>query len=212
VIGSLRGILLDRAGGEVLVETGAGVGYRVQVTPATSADLGQLGDNVFLYTSLQVREDAQTLFGFADRDARVCFEALLGAHGVGPALALAILSVHSPSQLRRALADDDLAALCMVPGVGKKTAARLLLDLKSRLAGVDFEGSISRLTAVGDGAPVAAGMDGANRSPRVDVRDALTELGYSPDEVRSVMAELPDGGDTSTLLRVALQRLATAGR
>ena len=106
---------------------------RFTPTPGTNTALGLLGDDVFVHVHHHVREDAQTLYGFATRDERVCFEALIGAHGVGPSLALAILSVHSPMQLRAALASDDVAALCLVPGVGKKTAARLLVELKSRL-------------------------------------------------------------------------------
>jgi Holliday junction DNA helicase RuvA len=207
MIGSVRGILLDRAEGEVLVECG-GVGYRVLVTPATLADLGQLGDQVFLYTHHYVREEASTLFGFADRDARTCFEALIGAHGVGPSLALAILSVHSPTQLRRALADDDLAALCLVPGVGRKTAARLLLDLKSRLAISDLD----LLPGAAAARAAGHGADGQISSPRADVRDALAGLGYGPDEIRTVLADLPEAGDSSALLKAALRRLAVAAR
>jgi holliday junction DNA helicase RuvA len=200
VIGSLRGVLLDRGAGEVLVEV-AGVGYRVTVTPSTSVDLGLLGDEVFVHVHHHVREDAQTLYGFAGRDERVTFEALIGAHGVGPSLALAILSVHSPSQLRAALAADDVASLCLVPGVGKKTAARLLVELKSRLE----LGDVVDLTVVtganGNGAAHAP-------SPLADVRDALANLGYGPDEIRDVLADLPPSGDAGELIRAALQRLA----
>nr|MDP9420802.1 Holliday junction branch migration protein RuvA [Actinomycetota bacterium] len=133
MIGSLRGALVERGlDGAVLVEV-AGVGYRLLVPPPTVPGLGEPGDDVVLHTHLAVREDALTLYGFATRDERACFEALIGAHGVGPALALAVLSVHRPDDLRRAVADDDVAALCLVPGVGRKTAARLLLELKDRL-------------------------------------------------------------------------------
>jgi Holliday junction DNA helicase RuvA len=135
VIGSLRGRLVERTmTGQVLVEVG-GVGYVALVPSGTLARLGQPGSEAFLHVSTQVREDAITLYGFSTRDERVCFEALLGAQGVGPALALAVLSVHGPDALRRALAEDDVDALCLVPGVGKKTAARVLLDLKARLSG-----------------------------------------------------------------------------
>ena len=206
MIGSLRGRLLDRgdtapAGSEVLVEV-AGLGYRVTVTPATAVALGDPGDDVFVHVHHHVREDAQTLYGFASKDERVVFEALLGAHGVGPALALAILSVHSPESLRRTLADDDINALCLVPGVGRKTASRLLIELKSRL---DVPLSETVPAVVG-------GAVGATRSARVDVRDALSGLGYGPDEIRGVLSDLPDEGDTSLLLNQALQRLALAAR
>jgi Holliday junction DNA helicase RuvA len=126
---------------------------------------------------------------------------LIGAHGVGPTLALAILAVHSPAALQRVLADDDLAALCLVPGVGKKTAARLLVELKARL---DMPG-VEHAAVAGSDRPrtrrVAA-------SPRADVREALANLGYGPDEVADALRELPDEGDTAELLKVALQRLA----
>lgn len=199
MIGSLRGTLLERSSvNEVLVEV-AGVGYRVTVSPSTQVELGEPGAEVFLYVHHHLREDAQTLYGFRERDERVAFEALLGAHGVGPALALAILSVHAPGALRQVLLDDDVDALCLVPGVGKKTAARLLIELKSRLDVPDL--SMSVPTGVG-----ATGSVGA--SARADVRDALASLGYQPDEVLAVLRELPGEGDASTLLKEALQRLA----
>jgi len=201
MIGSLRGTLLERWGeGEVLVEV-AGVGYRVAVTPTTVVELGEPGTQVFLYIHHHRREDAETLFGFRTCDELLCFEALLGAHGVGPSLALAILAVHSPGALRQILAEDDLAALCLVPGVGKKTAARLLVELKSRL---DIPGlDQAAVRSVGAGT-------GAGLSPRADVRDALASLGYGPDEIHAVLRELPDDGDRGALLRQALQRLAVS--
>jgi holliday junction DNA helicase RuvA len=153
-----------------------------------------------------VREDAQTLFGFASLEERHCFEALIGAHGVGPALALAILSVHSPTALRGVLADDDVAALCLVPGVGKKTALRLLVELKSRLDLADLDvDAVAALSGNGNG-------NGATPSPKVEVRDALAGLGYGPEEVREALAGLPDDApdDAGALLRLALRSLAVA--
>jgi Holliday junction DNA helicase RuvA len=200
MIGSLRGTLLDRcvrgAAAEVLVEVG-GVGYRAAVAPRTLADLGEIGDPVFLWTHLHVREDALCLYAFAERDERDSFEALIGAHGVGPALALAILAVHTPVGLRRALADGDVDALTLVPGVGKKTAARLLVELQSRLDLPDLE-----VVVTADGSPPA----------RADLRSALAGLGYEADEVRQVLRELPDDGDLDALLRDALRLLAVAAR
>lgn len=200
-IGSLRGRLVERSvTGEVLVDV-AGVGYRVQAGPVTAAQLGEVGAEVFVWVHHHVREDAEALFGFASRDERVCFEALIGAHGVGPALALAILSVHEPPALRRVLADDDVAALCLVPGVGRKTAARLLVELKSRLDLPD--GDVSAAVAAG----VTAGA-GSGASVRTDVRDALTNLGYGTDEIAGALRALPDGDDAAVLLKEALQHLA----
>lgn len=202
MIGSLRGTLLDRGAAEITVEVG-GVGYRVAVSPTTAVSLGDVGHDVFCWVHHHQREDAVTLYGFATKDERSCFEALIGAHGVGPALALGILSIHSPIALARVVAEDDLGALCLVPGVGKKTAQRLLIDLKSRLSVPDLGAS-----------PVLAGVAtaGLGSGARADVREALGGLGYTDAEVHEVMADLPDDGDAGVLLRGALQRLATARR
>jgi Holliday junction DNA helicase RuvA len=202
VIGALRGSLLDRGDAEVTIEVG-GVGYRVLVSPTTTVSLGDVGQEVFCWVHHHQREDAVTLYGFATKDERSTFEALLGAHGVGPALALAILSVHSPVALARVVAEDDVGALCLVPGVGKKTAQRLLIDLKSRLSVPDLGGSPVAATSSATAGPVSA---------RADVRDALAGLGYTDGEVREVMADLPDDGDAGALLRDALQRLGAARR
>ncbi len=157
MIGSLRGTLLERSpDGEVLVEV-SGVGYRVSVTPRTLGLVGDPGGEVFLYVHDHVREDAHTLYGFLARDERSCFEALLGAHGVGPALALAIMAVHAPLDLRRAVAADDADALCLVPGVGKKTAARLLIELKSRLEVPDLDLTALQGSAGGHASPSVVG-------------------------------------------------------
>lgn len=202
MIGSLRGTLLERVEAELLVEV-AGVGYRVTTTPSTAVEVGPVGTEVFVHVHHAVREDAETLYGFRTLDERRCFEALLGAHGVGPALALAILAVHPPDALREVLAGQDLAALCLVPGVGKKTAARLLVELSSALvpAGLPGEGPVG----------VAANASGTTvDSARADVREALANLGYASDEVTAVLRELPGDGDASELLRLALQRLAVA--
>ena len=199
MIGSLRGVLLEIGADEVLIEVG-GIGYRVTVSPTTAATLGSVGDEVLCWTHHHVREDTEALYGFLTRDERVCFEALLGAHGVGPALALAILSVHTPAALSQVLADEDAAALCLVPGVGRKTAERLLVELRSRLD----------LTVLSDG-PVVTANGHDEPTSRRDVRQALAELGYSPDEVREALDDLPEvDGDSAGLLRHALQRLAGA--
>ena len=202
MIGSLRGQLLDRGASEVLVEV-AGVGYRVVTSPTTTIGLGELGDEVFVWVHHHVREDAETLYGFASRDERLTFEALIGAHGVGPALALAILSVHAPVELARILLEDDVAALCLVPGVGKKTAARLLVELKSRLDIPESDLAPAAVTG-GNG----SGGGGHVDTVRSDVRAALAGLGYSADEIRSATAELPADGDAAELLRAALAHLS----
>ena len=193
MIGSLRGVVLDRLPpGEVLLEVG-GVGYRVTVPPGVVA-AGTPGQPLFLHVHTHVREDAIVLYGFADADARRCFEALLGAHGVGPALAMAILTVLSPDALRRAVASEDVAALTSVPGVGRKTAARLVLELQSRL---DLPADDLSPAAVGAG-------------PHAEVRAALAGLGYGADEVRDALRALPEAGTVEELLTSALRQMAGA--
>jgi Holliday junction DNA helicase RuvA len=202
VIGSLRGIVLDRTlDGDVLVEVG-GVGYRVTVPPRTLAAAGEIGEPIFLHVHTHVREDAIVLYGFATGEERVTFEALLSAHKVGPTLAIAIISHLTPTALRRAIASDDVAALVAVPGVGKTTAARLVLDLKNKLVGdLDAEATLVALSG-DDTAPLGA---------RADVRTALANLGYGPDEITFAIRDLPDEtDDASALLRVALKTLAGA--
>ena len=211
MIGSLRGTLLDRQpartgpGAEVTIEV-AGVGYRVVVAAGTLGALGEPGAAAFVHVHTHVREDAITLYGFPSRDEREVFEALLGAPGIGPAVALAILATHSPVALRRVARTDDVDALCLVPGIGKKTAAKLLLELQGRLhvdheAGFDGEGPALRV--VGSG-PAPA------RDAHAEVRAALAGLGYGPDEVRETLRALPETGEVDALLRRALQNLAIA--
>ena len=208
MIGSLRGTIVHRsARGEVLLEVG-GVGYRVTVPPATMAHLGELGATAVVHTHLAVREDSLTLFGFGSRDERDCFEALIGAHGVGPALALAILSVHGPVPLREILADGDLNALCLVPGVGRKTAARLMIELKSRLDLPD--GDLEAAVATNGHARRQRhgnGNGNGSVSNRAEVRAALAALGYEADEVHRALRDIPPDGTVEDLLRRALRLL-----
>jgi holliday junction DNA helicase RuvA len=189
MIGSLRGSVLERTiAGDVLLEVG-GVGYLVTVS---SRVLGELepGTPVFLYIHHHIREDAQTLYGFTSRDDRATFQALIGTHGIGPALAVAILATHPPAALFDVVANNDAAALTLVPGIGKKTAERLIIELRDRLS-----------------VPVLDSGDGTSVSAVADVRDALAGLGYGTDEIRDVLRELPTGGDSATLLRDALKML-----
>ena len=193
MIGSLRGEVLERGlDGVVLLEVG-GVGYHVTVSPRTLSEL-EPTTTAFLYVHHHIREDAQTLYGFAAREERTTFNVLIATHGVGPSVAMAILATHSPSALVDIVASGDVAALTLVPGIGSKTAERLLVELKNRLVGADPRpGRRCR----GGGSAVG------------DVREALAGLGYGPEEIRDVLRELPsdDGADASTLLRDALKSL-----
>ena len=195
MIGSLRGSVLERTDDSTaLVEVG-GVGYLVSVTPRTLAEL-EPGSPCFLYVHHHIREDAQTLFGFLHRDERTTFQVLIATHGIGPSLALAILGTHSPSVLVDIVATSDQNALTLVPGVGKKTAERLLVELRNRL-------SLPLLDPV----PAGAGSSGAGSTAVGDVREALTGLGYGHDEIRDALRELPSTADAATLLREALKML-----
>ena len=194
MIGSLRGSVLERnADSEVLLDVG-GVGYLVTVTPRTLAEL-EPGATVFVHIHHHIREDAQTLFGFLRREERTTFQILIATHGVGPSLAMAILGTHAPIALVDIVASSDVASLTLVPGVGKKTAERLLIELKSRLD-----------LPILDPISVGLGGEGTN-SVLGDVREALYGLGYAPEEVRDALRELPPGGDAATMLREALQLL-----
>ena len=193
MIGSLRGTVLERAtDGQVLLEV-SGVGYLVTVTPRTLAEL-EPTTAAFLHVHHHIREDAQTLYGFLSRDERRTFEVLVATHGVGPALAMAILATHTPTALVDIVAGADLAALTLVPGVGKKTAERLLVELKNRL-------SIPVLDPIGAGGPGGNGV-----SAVADVRDALGGLGYGPEEIRDVLRDV-DAADAATMLRESLRLL-----
>jgi Holliday junction DNA helicase RuvA len=177
-----------------------GVGLSVQCTPATLAGL-RVGEEARVPTSLVVREDSLTLFGFADEDERTVFELLQTASGVGPRLALAMLAVHSPDALRLAVSGEDVAALTKVPGIGKKGAQRIVLELRDRLGG-----------PIGTGADVRAPV---RAEPwREQVQNGLINLGWSARDadaaVDAVAADL-DGGDpppVAVLLKSALKKLS----
>lgn len=197
MIGWLRGELLTRgADGELLVDVG-GVGYRVLVPAGVLSCVGEPGQTVGLFVHTHVREDAIVLYGFASANERRCFEGLLGAHGVGPSLALAVVSSLRPEALIRAVMDGDLDALCAVPGVGRKTAARLVLDLKSKL---DLPGDDE-----------GGRQSGTPASERSEVRGALQELGYGAEEIRRALDAVPESGSVEDLLRGALRELAVVG-
>ncbi|HUE09038.1 MAG TPA: Holliday junction branch migration protein RuvA [Acidimicrobiales bacterium] len=206
MIGLLRGPVVLRTGEcEVIVDV-AGVGYRVTVTPSAAATLvaGGADKEATLYVHTHVREDAIVLYGFVHDDERRCFEVLIGSHGVGPALALAIMAMLSPAALSTAVLEDDLDTLCTVPGVGRKTAARLLIELKSRLDLPDLSlDPASGAFADGDS------MVRASRTSRAEARAALSELGYAADEIRGALDGLRDDVGVEEMLRLALRELAS---
>jgi Holliday junction DNA helicase RuvA len=196
VHGRVETVTLDSA----VVDVG-GVGLQVLCTPATLASL-RPGEQARLPTSMVVREDSLTLFGFADDDERGLFELLQTASGVGPKLAQAMLAVHGPDELRRSVAGDDLAALTKVPGIGRKGAQRIVLELKDRIG--------APTPAAPGGGAVAA--PGPSAQWRDQVHQALLGLGWSARDAESavdaVSDQAGDSPDVSVLLRAALRTLA----
>ncbi|HTU09220.1 MAG TPA: Holliday junction branch migration protein RuvA [Trebonia sp.] len=198
--GTVAGVSPDGA----VIDVG-GVGLRVQCTPDTLATL-RTGERARVATSLVVREDSLTLFGFGSEDERNVFELVQTASGVGPRLALAMLAVHSPDALRRAVAAEDLNALTLVPGIGKKGAQRIVLELKDRLGA---PGDV-----VGNGSAPAARA--AAPSWRDQVQSGLTNLGWSARDAEAAIAAVEsesDGEqapDVATALRAALRKLSAS--
>lgn len=194
MIASLRGTVASVALDAVVLDV-AGVGYLVRCTPATIAGL-RLGSEAQVFTTLVVREDSMTVYGFASADERDMFELVQTASGIGPKVALAMLSVHQPDALRSAIAQSDLAALTTVPGIGRKGAERIVVELKDRV-----------------GLATGAAPTGAP-AWREQVHEALLGLGWGARDaesaVDSVAASVPDGEapDVSALLRDALRSLA----
>ena len=206
MIAFVAGRVASLAPDAAVVEVG-GVGLSVQCTPSTLARL-RVGEAAQLPTSLVVREESLTLYGFADEDERTVFELLQTASGVGPRLAQAMLGVHPPDALRRAVATEDLAVLMLVPGIGKKGAQRIVLELKDRLGAVRGTSA-----ATGDRASSPAGW-------REPLHAALLGLGWSAREAEEAVASAApladdalangDEPDIALLLRSALRSLSRA--
>ena len=191
MIGRLSGILAAKNPPQVMVDAG-GVGYEVDVPMSTFYNLPATGEKVVLLTHLVVREDAHILFGFGTEDERAAFRKLIRISGVGARTALSVLSGLSVNDLAHAVATQDGARLTKVPGIGKKTAERLLLELKGKLA---------------DAIP-GASPGGAQASPTADVLNALISLGYSEKEALLATKSLPADIPVSEGIRAALKALA----
>lgn len=191
MIAMLRGTVAHAAAGEVILDVG-GVGYRVRVPARTR--LAGLGQELTLHTHLAVRDDALDLYGFADAPSRTLFETLLTVSGVGPKLALAALDTLGPDGLRAAVIAEDVTALTAIPGVGRKGAQRMVLELREKLGNLPaelFDGVMAASPAADD--------------PRAEVRQALAALGYGAAEIARAVDTLPEDGATEELLRVALK-------
>jgi len=189
MIGRLSGTLMEKLPPTICLDV-QGVGYEIDVPMSTLYDLPDVGGRVTLYTHLAIREDAHVLYGFLRSEERLAFRALIKVSGVGARTALAVLSGMTVQELSSAVTRQETARLTRVPGIGKKTAERLLLELRGKL-----------------GADLGSPAD-AVHSRQDDIINALLALGYSNNEVQTALKKLPDEVEVSEGIRLALQALA----
>ena len=195
MIGSLRGQLMTKQAPQVMIECN-GIGYEVETPMSTFLDLPQIGAELFLYTHLLVREDAQILYGFSSEDERLMFRTLLKVNRVGAKLALGILSAMSTNDFRRCVEFEDTTTMSKIPGVGKKTAERLIIEMRDRIDAAAPGG--------GKAAPLTA-----EASARSEAVDALVALGYKPKEVSRLIEKLDiEDKSAEDIIRLALKQAA----
>ena len=202
MIGSLKGTLVAREPDAILVETAGGTGYEVRVAPRVLSELPAVGEAVALSIHTQVSQDAITLYGFSESADRRVFRLVQSVTGIGPKLALAIVGTVEPEALARAIAADDIAGLSKIPGLGKKTAARLCLELKDKLAKLFGPSPLASMSPLSPAESAAVG----------DARDALAALGYNAREIKKALTSAaPSDEDTvQSVLRRALKALSPA--
>lgn len=191
MISRLRGIVLEKNPPLVVLDI-QGVGYEAHVSMQTFYTLPAVGEEVQLYTQLVVREDAHLLFGFSSREERETFQALVKVSGIGAKSALGILSALTSDELAMAIANEDIKRLTAAPGIGKKTAERLVLELRGKLVGNNHNDSL---------------LIPAVNSQHDDIINTLIALGYSDKEARSACKNLPEGTDISEGVRLALKNM-----
>jgi Holliday junction DNA helicase RuvA len=190
MIAFLSGRVSAKGTGHALLDV-AGVGYRLSMSTSSLASLPMQGERVTVHTHLHVREDEMSLFGFADEAEKEAFELLITVSGVGPKVALATLSALDPDALAQAVTSEDVAVISSVPGIGKKTAQRIILDLADKMG-----------ATVGRGAPA----DAAQGTSLTQAREALLSMGFSAAEISVAMKGAPDG-DVQGVLQWALRRM-----
>jgi Holliday junction DNA helicase RuvA len=186
MIGRIRGMVVEKTSSSAVVDVG-GIGYIVSVTPRSLVELPGVGEEAVLHTHLHVREDQLALYGFGSTEERDLFDLLLGISGIGPKVAIAILATLSPDELRGAVFSDDTDALIAVPGIGKRSAQKLMLELRPKM-------DILEEVATGTG-------------PIGEAREALEGLGYGPDEIRGTLSSLPTDLSVEELVKRSLQEL-----
>ncbi|GAA3585273.1 Holliday junction branch migration protein RuvA [Marinobacter xestospongiae] len=207
MIGRIRGLLVEKSPGQALVEC-HGLGYEVDIPYTTFFNLPEPGQELTLHTHFAVREDAQSLFGFSARLDRDLFRLLVKVNGVGPKMALAILSGLDARQFIRCVEARDVAALVKVPGVGKKTAERLLIDMADRIGQLEgvFQLSDPAATTLPAATPPAV-------DPVEEAESALIALGYKPQEAAKAVNQIAgEGMSREELIRLALKNMIPAGR
>ena len=209
MIGRIRGILIEKSPAQALVEC-AGLGYEVDIPYTTFFNLPETGDELVLHTHFVVREDAQSLYGFSSRLDRDLFRLLIKVNGVGPKLAAGILSGLDANQFIRCVEARDANALVKLPGVGKKTAERLLIEMADRigqLEGQFLPGSPNATVSIGDAGPGPAG----GHHPAEEAEAALIALGYKPQEASKAISKVAeDGMSSQELIRLALRSMIPA--
>ncbi|NNC77011.1 MAG: Holliday junction branch migration protein RuvA [Woeseiaceae bacterium] len=192
MIGSLRGRLIAKQAPAIIIEC-QGVGYEVETPMSTFFELPAVGDELFIHTHLLVREDAQILYGFATDEERILFRTLLKVRGVGARIGLAILSAMSVADFNRCIEYEDTTALSKIPGIGKKTAERLIIEMRDRVAATT--GNVVRIDV--------------EKGAKAEAVDALIALGYKPAEVNRLIAKLDvDGQSAEDIIRLALRQAA----
>ncbi len=195
MIGRISGTLIEKAPPELLVDVG-GIGYEVLASMSTIYDLPQVGQPVVLQTHFQVKEDAQSLYGFVTKDERALFRILIKVNGIGPKMALSVLSSMNPQELITAVQESQVDNLTKVPGVGKRTAERLIVELRDKLGSAAKQDLFTERSVV---AKVQA-------DPRQEAEAALISLGYKPQEAARMIAKLPkDESNSESLIKAALK-------
>ena len=185
----IRGEYLYYDAGAVVIETKSGIGFRVFVSDTSSLLTAREGDEITAYTYMQVREDGMSLYGFADSEGLALFEQLITVKGVGPKAGLAIMSLGTPNQIKGVIAAGDAASIAMAQGIGKKTAERVILELKDKVSALPFEG-VDPAEGI---APAAVPGTGERGEAVV----ALTTLGYTKREAEAAVGSVPDEGLTA---------------
>lgn len=191
MIGSLRGRLGHKQPPQIILECG-GVGYEIETPMSTFLELPEIGAEIFLYTHLAVREDAQTLFGFSTEEEKTLFRSLLKVSGVGAKMGLAILSGMTVADFQRCVEYEDTAMLVKIPGVGKKTAERLIIEMRDRIDRTSADSGIGRTT---------------RSDPRNEAFDALISLGYRANEINRLLGKLDIAEKSAEdIIRLALRQ------